>query len=78
MFIEVHVRKTGEAFLLNADAIETVGDYVIYSRHDSRSYDVRETLADLAALLDPRRMAEVNAARAVAAGRVRVPRVKVG
>jgi len=56
VFIEVHRKKDGSVFLLNADAIEYVSEGIIAMRGDTIDpYYVRESLADLSLLLDARR-----------------------
>ena len=61
MFIELHRRKDGEAFLLNAGLIEYIaggsdGAKIYMESDTSDSYMVKETLADLALMLEPRRL----------------------
>jgi len=57
MFIELHRKKDGGAFLLNADWIEWAADGEIYVHGDQGDpYHVRESLADLALMLEPRRL----------------------
>ena len=63
MFIEVHRKKDGEPLLLNSEAIESVTDHAVYVLGGTGDpYTVRETLAELSQLLEPRRLGETKKA----------------